>query len=142
MKLFGAVCAISLIAAGAARADVVPACPAPMGVTEVAFDQIPMGIMKALHDKTGDMAMPGQPFNATDVGQIANGKAVPSSRGLFAWSRGTRWVIATEHGGRGYNDPIYVFDVAADGKRVRLSVSKTAVPNTVCAVAKRLAGAQ
>ncbi len=142
MKLFGAVCILSLTAAGAARADIAPACAAPAGVTEVAFGDVPAAIRKALAEQTGDMALPGQPFNVGDVAQSVNGKTLPFRRGLFAWNRGTRWVIATEHGGRGYNDPVYAFDAGGDGKRVKLVGSKTAFPKTVCAAAAALLDAQ
>lgn len=34
--------------------------------------------------------------------------------------RGTRYLIATEHGGRGYNNPIYVYEVDHNGKTAAL----------------------
>ena len=138
MKLFSLALILSLATAGVARADVIPACAVPAGAMMVGFDQLPMAVRKALAQKTGPMAMPGQPFNATDVVS----KPLPFSRGIFVWSRGTRWVVATEHGGIAYNDPIYVFDAVHDRKRVVLTTSKTAVPATVCATAQDLLNTQ
>ena len=140
MKLFGAACAACLIAAAPARAAVVAACPAPSGVMEMAFADIPAGVRKALMEKTGDIAPPGQPFNVTDV--VQGGKPLPFSRGIFVWNRGTRWVVATEHGGIAYSDPVYAFGVAANGKGIHLIAEKTAAPRTVCATAKILLDAQ
>ena len=136
MKRLGAACILFVLAAGGVRAAVVPACPAPAGVSAVAFGDLPAGVRKVLAEKTGEMALPGQPFNVTDV--VSGDKPLPFSRGLFVWNRGTRWVIATEHGGIGYSDPIYAFGIAADGKGVKLIASKPAVPKTVCATAAAL----
>ena len=63
MKRFGVICVLAVASAGAARADVVPACPVPPGVAAMAFTDLPAAIQKALHDQ-----------------------AQPSARGLFAWS--------------------------------------------------------
>jgi hypothetical protein len=51
---------------------------------------------------------------------------------IFIWSRGDRWVIATEHGGRGYNDPIFAYAVSSDGLKATLLAERTAYPDTVC----------
>ncbi len=141
MKLFSAVFVISLAAVGAARADVIPACAVPVGAAMVGFDQLPAAVRKALAQKTGPMAMPGQPFNVSDV-VTSETRRLPFSRGIFVWSRGTRWVVATEHGGIGYGDPVYVFDAIADHKRVVLTTSKVATPTTVCATALDLLNTQ
>ncbi len=140
MKLLTAIFLLSLGLAGAARADVIPACAVPTGATLVGFDQLPMGVRKALAKQTGPMAQPGQPFNLSDV--IDARKPLPQWRGIFVWGRGTRWVVATEHGGRGYNDPVFVFDATANGKRVALTTSKVAGPATVCATAQDLLNTQ
>jgi hypothetical protein len=140
MKRFSLVIIASLAAAGAARADVIPACAVPTGATLIGFDQLPMAVRKALAKQTGPMAQPGQPFNASDV--IDDKKPLPQWRGIFVWSRGTRWVVATEHGGRGYSDPVFLFDATANGKRVALTTSKTANPTTVCAMAQDLLSTQ
>ena len=138
MKRLSLVFIAALTMAGNARADVIPACAVPTGAVMIGFDQLPAAVRKALLKQTGPMAQPGQPFNATDV--IT--KPLPSSRGIFVWSRGMRWVVATEHGGIGYNDPIYVFDAAGDRKRVALTTSKIAFPATVCATAQDLLNSQ
>ena len=139
MKRFSVILGLGLwAAAGAVHADVIPACAVPTGAMMIGFDQLPTAVRKALAKQTGAMAMPGQPFNATD----AVTKPLPFSRGIFVWSRGTRWVIATEHGGIAYNDPIYVFDAVSDHKRVALTATRTATPATVCATAQDLLNTQ
>jgi len=140
MKLLSSVLIASLAAAGAARAAVIPACPVPAGATLVGFDQLPVAVRRALAKQTGPMAQPGQPFNPSDV--IDEKNPLPQSRGIFVWSRGTRWVVATEHGGIGYNDPVFRFDATANGKRVALTTRKVASPTTVCAVAQDLLNTQ
>jgi hypothetical protein len=61
---------------------------------------------------------------------------------IFIWSRGDRWVIATEHGGRGYNDPIFSYAVSSDGLKATLLVERAAYPDTVCSTAEELLNLQ
>jgi len=140
MKSLSLVFILSLACAGAARADVIPACAVPTGATFIGFDQLPMAVRKALAQQTGPMAQPGQPFNASDV--IDSKKPLPQWRGIFVWGRGTRWVVATEHGGYGYGDPVFLFDATANGKRVALTAKTIASPATVCAKAQDLLNTQ
>ena len=139
MKLFSLVFILSLAVTGAARADIIPPCPAPADVTVLPFDQVPIGLQKALHDKAGDLSPPPNPASPAPAGRR---KLPAATYGLFVWNRSTRWVIATQHGSRGYDAPVYVFDLAADGKRVGLTTEKRASGKTVCAVAKALVAAQ
>jgi hypothetical protein len=57
---------------------------------------------------------------------------------IFVRVHGTRWVIATEHGGRGYNDPVFAYDVDPDGSSAKLVGEQVAMPDTLCATAKKL----
>lgn len=128
---------VALVLPGLAQAAVIPGCPPPQGVQVHAFTDLPAGLKQALDDKLGAMALPGQPFNNTDV-VMPN---VPGRRGIFVWNRDSRWIVATEHGGRGANDPILAYDLSADGATATLVSETNALPKTVCATATALLGA-
>jgi hypothetical protein len=117
-----------------AHADTIPSCSAPTGVTTV---DLPSGIapavLKALHDKIGDIALPGQPFDATDT--ETTGK---SRRFIFVWHTGSKWIVATEHGGRGYSDPIFLYNLSDDGKTASRVGTRLAFHNGICADAVSL----
>lgn len=138
MRFLSLISLLSLAVAGSAQADNVPACPVPAGVIDVPFDQIPVAFQKALHDKVGNVAAPGQPFNATDV---VDG-TLPGSREIFAWNSGSRWVIVIEMGGRAYHDEVYAFDAGADSKRVKPVALNTRLRRDVCTRAKAALVAQ
>jgi hypothetical protein len=117
-----------------ARADTIPYCPLAQGVEERPFgDGVPSVLRDALADKIGTFARPGEPFDSTDI--VMTGQ---SRRLIFVRVHGTRWVIATEHGGRGYNDPVFAYDVDADGSSAKLVGEQTAMPGTLCATASKL----
>jgi hypothetical protein len=109
----------ALLVFGAASAwmDRIPACSAPDGVRVRSFpDEIPQPLLTALADQYGSFARPGEAFNKTDV--IRTGLSF--RRIIFVWERGPRWVLATEHGGRGYNTPVLVYNLDATGSSVTL----------------------
>ena len=117
-----------------ASADKIPPCAPPAGVSERSFpDDIPMVLRKAVKDKFGEVVAPGEKFDSTDV--VFTGR---TRRAIFAWERGTRWIIATEHGGRGYNDPILAFELVADGSQAKLVAERIAFPDSVCSTALTL----
>lgn len=125
--------AVALVSSSQALADEVSSCSAPEGVNLRAFpDEIPAGIMKFLDGPRWDLARPGEPFNSTDI-------AVPGRkwrRVMFAWESGRRWIIATERGGRGYNNPVLVFDQVADSGDFRFSRHEIVLgPDKACAAA-------
>jgi hypothetical protein len=91
-------------------------------------------VEKALREVTGDIALPGEDFDATDL--VMTGR---SWRYIFAWQSGGRWLIATEHGGIGYNDPIFVYRYEKGDQKAILLEKKTAFPPTVCQIATSLA---
>jgi hypothetical protein len=117
-----------------ANADQLPSCAAPLGATIRSFpNEIPQALLKALNDKLGDVASPGQPFDATDVVVVGRNRRV-----IFVWKRGQRWVVATEHGGRGYNDPVLAFNLTSDGLNPSFVAVKTTFPESLCSTATEL----
>jgi hypothetical protein len=46
--------------------------------------------------------------------------------------------VATEHGGRGYNDPIFAYDVSEDGQDATFVAERIAIPQTICHTASGL----
>jgi hypothetical protein len=117
-----------------ASADRPPSCASPPGVETRSFStDLPVGLSKALAERLGDVAQPGARFDSTDVVMTGRNRRV-----IFVWMRGPRWVVATEHGGRVYNDPIFAFDVTANGAEARLVEQKIAFPESVCATALSL----
>jgi hypothetical protein len=118
--------------AGAALADIAPACPSPPGAKAVSLENAPVALRKLF----GDYAPPGAYFDSGDV--VITGQ----NRGLiFIWGRGDRWIVATEHGGRGSDNPIFAFHVSPDGSSARQLSGSIAGPNTVCSTALRMMGA-
>jgi hypothetical protein len=133
---FAAVAAIFCTISNQAVADYIPPCDVPSGIEAHAFPtDLPIGLTHFLWDKFGEIVPPGEEFDSTDV--VVTRK---SRRAIFVWSRGTRWVIATEHGGIGYNDPVFAFDILADGLGVSLVGEEIAFPETVCSAAIELMG--
>jgi hypothetical protein len=112
---------------GSARADDIAPCPAPEGMTSAS---IPEDVPEALQAKLGKIALPGAQFDATDI--VITGI---NRRYIFAWQKGNRWIVATEHGGIGYNDPILIYDMSADGKVATLVQRLISAPQTVCSYA-------
>ena len=81
--------------------DIIGPCRAPAGAAVITRqDSLPRALRDAMKQKLGELVSPSSPFDATDVVQTGHNRRL-----IFIWSRGNRWVIATEHGGRGYNDP-------------------------------------
>jgi hypothetical protein len=120
-------------------ADPIEPCPPPdSGVMALAFpDGMPAALVKALKDQVADIASPGEPFDATDV--IVTGRRW---RAMFVWNRGSRYLIATEHGGRDYNNPLFLFDLASGDEEATLVTEAIAFPPTVCGTSNRLIAGQ
>jgi len=117
-----------------ANADQLPTCRTPAGATIRSFpNDIPVALLNALKDKVGDVASPGDPFDSTDVLVVGRNR-----RAIFVWNRGERWVVATEHGGPGYNDPVFAFNVSSDGLNAAFVAAETAFPETICSIANEL----
>ena len=103
------------------------------------FGRVPPILIQALRDYVGDrdyvgeIVAPGEKFDTTDV--MRTGR---SRRFAFFWSTGDRWVVATEHGGFVYNDPIFVYHLGKDDRNATLVKHQIAFPTTLCAVASNL----
>lgn len=127
---------VSLILASSvclAKADYIPPCTPPQGVVSVPLERVPPALMQALRNNVGEIVGPGEKFDATDV--VWTGR---SRRFIFVWSAGKRWIVATEHGGLGYNDPVFVYHLGEDERSAVLMAQEIAFPNNVCAVASGL----
>jgi hypothetical protein len=128
----GAFCGVVVfLISGSARADHIAPCSAPEGMTS---ESIPSAIPPALQAKLGKIATPGAAFDATDI--IVTGL---SRRYIFVWHRENRWIVATEHGGRGYNDPIMAYELSTDGNVATLVRQLISGPSTVCSDAVAMA---
>jgi hypothetical protein len=116
------------------RGSVVPPCPLPSGVSATSrLDDAPASLARALTERVGEVVPAGARFDATDV--VVTGK---NRRLIFIWNLGDRWVVATEHGGVGYNNPIFAFDISEDGLRATFVQESTTFPASVCLVASSL----
>jgi hypothetical protein len=116
-------------------ADEIPRCRfAPTGVSAFSrLDKASPLLVHALTERVGEVVPVGAPFDSTDV--IVTGK---NRRLIFIWNRGTRWVVATEHGGRGYNDPVFAFEIDERGNKIDLVREEIAFPDSVCSTALSL----
>lgn len=93
---------------------------------------IPESVLTVLKKRIGNVSLPGDPFNPGDVVQ----KGVPSNRVMFAWNRGTRYLIATERGGRGLYVDIFVYDL--DPKSNTATLVSEDKPTSTCESANSL----
>jgi len=129
-----------MIGASLAWADDIPVCTQPSGVQTRSFpDQIPAVLLKALNDGYGTFARPGEQFYSTDA-HVADEPSRSSRRVIFVWEQGARWIVATEHGGGAYNDPILIYDLDPQNSKASLVKELVALPMTVCDTAKKWVG--
>jgi hypothetical protein len=89
-----------------ARADDIPPCPLPDGVVATSLENAPTPLLQALKERIGELVPPGGRFDSTDVVRIGKNRRL-----IFIWNAGKRWIVATEYGGIGYNDPIFAYDL-------------------------------
>lgn len=124
------------MAAQLSGADTIPPCQLASGVEERLFPaDVPLPLKQDLDRRIGDLALAGEDFDNTDIKVTGRRRRL-----IFARSKGTRWVIATEHGGAIYNDPIFAYDVSDDGLAVTFVIEATAFPGSVCKAANKLLG--
>lgn len=110
------------------------ACPVPPGAVNVA---LPSGLPLALrHALPGDIALPGEPFDTTDV--VVKGHK--HRRYLFVWNIGSRWIVAMEQGGIALRAAVSTYDLGKDGKTAALTDQRMTFPSSVCTAATKLAG--
>ena len=119
--------------AASAEAAAIWNCAPPPGAVKVA---LPSGLPPALRDATGDIAMPGEPFDTTDV-YVRGHK---HGRYLFVWNVGARWIVATEHGGIALLYAVSVYQLDKDGKTVTSINKRGGLTGDVCGTATKLAG--
>jgi hypothetical protein len=111
-----------------------PPCPAPSGVSATShFENAPPSLALALAERVGEVVPAGASFDATDV--IQTGK---NRRLFFIWNVGKRWVVATEHGGIGYSNPVFAFDISPGDLRATFVEERVAFPGSLCATASSL----
>jgi len=130
-----AICFVT-IAATLSAADEIPPCRLlPTGVSVISrLDDAPLPLVHALTERVGEVVPVGAPFDSTDVIRIGKNRRL-----IFIWNRGARWVVATEHGGLAYNDPVFAFEIDQDGRKATLVREEAAsFPNTVCSTASSL----
>ena len=111
---------------GVVRADDIPPCSPPSAVTQVSIPDLPRSIVETLRTQLGVIAGPKENFDSTDVVVTHVNR-----RFIFAWALRGSWIVATEHGGLGYNDPIFRFDSDAKGE-LTFTGLRIALPQTVC----------
>jgi hypothetical protein len=114
--------------------DVIPACRLPKGVASYSDQKdMPVALRDTVKQRLGELVRPNSPFDATDVVKTGHNRRL-----IFIWARGYRWVVATEHGGRGYNDPIFGYEVSPNGQQATLIAERIAFPDSVCLTAEEL----
>jgi hypothetical protein len=126
-------CSLAIAASATSAQEAISDCPVPPGAVKVA---LPSGLPHALRDKMGNVALPGEPFNAIDIYV----KGQPNRRYIFVWNIGSRWIVATEQGGKVLHAEVQTYDLGKDGKTAALIEERSTFPNSACATATRLAG--
>ena len=117
---------VAVLMAAPASAYELQRCRPPAGVSEfLKLSDAPGEIRQSLKKRAGDIVNPGEPFDATDV--VTHGAHF--WRLVFIWHRGSRWVVATEHGGIAYGNPIFAFDLREDGQPIETEFD--AIPRTL-----------
>jgi hypothetical protein len=95
--------------------------------------QVPSILLQTLIADLGEIAPPGGRFDRTDVVMVGRNR-----RFAFFWKADSKWIVATEHGGLAYNNPVFLYHLGEDGRKAVLMVQKIASPKTVCTVASGL----
>jgi len=114
--------------------DVIPPCRVTLGGVSYSDQKdMPVALRDAVKQRLGDLVPPDSPFDATDVVTTGHNRRL-----IFIWVKGTRWVVATERGGRGYSDPLFAYELSPNGQQARLIAERTAAPNSVCLTAGEL----
>ena len=130
MKWIGVMSAVLAVVSSATAAQA--ACPVPPGAVKIA---VPSGLPTALRRALpGDIALPGEPFDSTDVYVKGN----KHRRYIFVWNIGTWWIVAMEQGGIALRAAIFTYDLGKDGKAALLIEESTTFPESACASATKL----
>ena len=116
----------------ASTAPAQAACPVPPGAVKIS---VPSGLPTALRRALpGDIALPGEPFDSTDVYVKEN----KHRRYIFVWNIGTWWIVAMEQGGIALRAAIFTYDLGKDGKAAVLIEESITFPESACASATKL----
>jgi hypothetical protein len=95
---------------------------------EVVFQEaLPAAIGADLRKRAPDLSPSGGPFQATDVGEG------PRTRFMTATRLGDRYVVAYEHGGRGYSVQVLTYTLASNGL-ASLTNQRTTFEKPACGV--------
>jgi hypothetical protein len=117
----------------------VPPCVVPNGVSATfRLDDAPPSLARALTELVGELAAVGEEFDATDVHIIEKNRRRKNRRLIFIWNLGNRWVVATERGGIGYNNPIFAFDISSADLKATFVGERVVFPDSVCSTASSL----
>lgn len=114
--------------AGLDQAAPLPGSACIYDVGEMVFqEQLPAPIVADLKQRAPEMSPAGGPFEATDVGEG------PRDRFVAAARLNDRYVVAYEHGGRGYNIQVLTYTLASNGL-ASFTNQRTIFKKPVCAV--------
>jgi hypothetical protein len=119
------------VLAVAVATTVQAACPVPPGAVEIA---VPSGLPTALRHALPDIALPGEPFDSTDV-YVKDRK---HRRYIFVWNIGTWWIVAMEQGGIALRAAIFTYELGKGGKAAVLTDESMTFPESACAAASKL----
>jgi hypothetical protein len=108
-------------------------CPVPPGAVNVA---LPSGLPPALRGVMSDIALPGEPFDSSDVYV----KGHKYRRYIFVWNAGARWIAAIEQGGIALRTEVLAYNLGKDGKTATWINKGAEFTNDVCGAATKLAG--
>jgi hypothetical protein len=113
------------------------ACPILAGEQAAAFPGgVPAGVVAEFNREFSPYALPGRPFNATDV--VHPGPRLPGRRVVFARHIGPRWVIALEQGGEDHNWFGVAYQASADGRSARKLSQNIADGDDLCTPVERM----
>ncbi|HEV8414082.1 MAG TPA: hypothetical protein VGQ49_10840 [Bryobacteraceae bacterium] len=127
------ICVMSAVLAVAAATTAQSACPVPPGAVKIS---VPSGLPTALrHALPGDIALPDEPFDSTDVYVKEN----KHRRYMFVWNIGNRWIVVVEQGGKALRAAISTYDLGKDDATAVLIEERVTFPHSVCAAATKLA---
>jgi hypothetical protein len=86
--------------------SVAASCLHQDGVEAIAFDQLPITLRMDLKTRAPELSPQGGPFNASDVG------VGPRTRFIAAVHYKDRYLVAYEHGGRGYHVDLLTYSAS------------------------------
>jgi hypothetical protein len=118
--------------------DQIPRCATPSGARSVEkLGQLPLPLQSAIRQKYGEIVPRDADFDATDVVWYGHDRRL-----ISIWSRGDLWVIATEHGGRGYNDPVFAYRFKSGDASATFLAERITFPEKVCQVSTDMLNAK